>query len=151
ATRALAFEELRDRVGLAPSAILRAPLETLEAITARGILAVRFAAKLRLAAEKAVAEHGGDVDSATRQAFAAAPERAIELLCGYPGVGRPGAERILMFMGLLPAVALDSHGLRVLTRLGVVTERRSYDTTYRAARATLGGAGPQPIALLEEL
>ena len=151
ATRAAAFAELRDRVGLAPADVANAPIETLETVTARGILAGRFAGKLRAAAERALDEHGGDLDAAVRAAFATSPAQAIALLSGYPGVGRPGAERILLFMGLLPVLALDSHGLRVLTRLGAAPEQRSYDATYRAVREATVAAGPQPAALLCEL
>ena len=151
ATRTLAFAELRDRVGLTPAMVLRAPLADLEAVTAHGILASRFALKLRVAAERALAEHAGDVDAAVRFAFDASPMRAIELLAAFPSVGRPGAERILLFMGLLPVLALDSHGLRVLHRLGPVTEQRTYEATYRAVRTVAEAAGPQPPALLREL
>jgi len=151
ATRAAAFAELRDRVGLTPADVAGAPIETLEAITAHGILAARFAAKLRAAADQALDAHGGDLDAAVREAFASSPARAIALLSGYPGVGRPGAERILLFMGLLPVLALDSHGLRVLTRLGAATDQHSYDATYRAVREAVVATGPQPVALLREL
>jgi endonuclease III len=150
-TRALAFAELRERVGLTPAAVLRASLADLEMITAHGILAPRFAGKLRLAAERALADCAGDVDAAVRAAFAHAPARAIELLVAFPSVGRPGAERILLFMGLLPVLALDSHGLRVLHRVGAAAEQRTYDATYRAVRSAVDDTGPQPPALLREL
>ncbi|AHG93742.1 DNA-3-methyladenine glycosylase III (plasmid) [Gemmatirosa kalamazoonensis] len=150
-TRAIAFGELRDRVGLTPEAIVATPLEALHAITARGILAARFAGKLHLAAQRAVVEHAGDLDTAVRTAFARSPSAALAVLTGFPSIGQPGAERILLFMGLLPVLALDSAGLRVLQRLGAAREQRSYDATYRAVRAAVDASGPHPMPLLREL
>jgi endonuclease-3 len=44
-----------------------------------------------------------------------------------------------MFSGVLPVLALESNGVRVLVRLGIGEDRNSYAATYRSVReATLG-------------
>lgn len=49
-------------------------------------------------------------------------------------IGQPGAEKILMFSGVLGVLALESNGLRVLVRLGFGEERKSYAATYKSVR-----------------
>ena len=49
----------------------------------------------------------------------------------FPMIGEPGAEKILLFSGVLAVLALDSNGVRVLVRLGVGEERKSYAATYK--------------------
>ena len=52
----------------------------------------------------------------------------------FPGIGEPGAEKILLFAGRHALLAPESNGLRVLVRLGLVREEKSYAATYAAAR-----------------
>jgi endonuclease III len=52
----------------------------------------------------------------------------------FPMIGEPGAEKILLFCGALNVLALESNGLRVLTRLGCGEERKSYAATYKSVR-----------------
>jgi endonuclease-3 len=52
----------------------------------------------------------------------------------FPMIGEPGAEKILMVSGVLPVLALESNGLRVLVRLGFGEDRKSYATTYKSVR-----------------
>jgi adenine-specific DNA glycosylase len=53
----------------------------------------------------------------------------------YPGIGRPGAERIELFSGERAVFALDSNAARVLFRLGYGERRSSYSTMYREIQA----------------
>jgi endonuclease III len=57
--------------------------------------------------------------------------QAKKALQQFPGIGVPGAEKILLFMKTQPLFALESNGLRVLIRLGFGEEKKSYSTTYR--------------------
>jgi endonuclease-3 len=50
-------------------------------------------------------------------------------------IGEPGAEKILLFCGALPVLALESNGLRALVRLGFGEDRKSYASTYKLVRA----------------
>ncbi len=130
ARRREAFEDLKRTVGTTPTAILEASRRTLETITARGMLKGVFADKLRECAHIALQKYGGDLGEAVRGPFVAA-SRALR---SFPGIGEPGAEKILLFAGRHARLAPDSNGLRVLVRLGLVREERTYSRTYAASR-----------------
>jgi endonuclease-3 len=63
------------------------------------------------------------------------PEAARKLLRQFPGIGRPGADRILMIAGSLRTLAPDSNGVRVLGRLGFGRQDAGYDRMYASAVA----------------
>jgi len=128
--RRIAFEELRRTVGTRPGDILAAKKRALEAVTARGILKSTFAGKLRECARIAVERFGGDLRATIRAPLAEA-KRALQ---SFPGIGEPGAEKILLFSGAHAFLAPESNGLRVMARLGVIREEKSYSRTYAAAR-----------------
>jgi endonuclease III len=125
-----AFRILERTVGIRPEAILAATRAALEKATSRGILKATFAAKLRECARLARDEFGGDLDAAVRLPL----DRAKRALRSFPGIGEPGAEKILLFAGRHALLAPDSNALRVLVRLGLVEEQPSYSRTYAAAR-----------------
>jgi endonuclease III len=56
----------------------------------------------------------------------------------YPGIGAPGPQRIILFMGARPLLALDANALRVLVRLGYADPTGSYPAVYRRAQAAAG-------------
>jgi endonuclease III len=140
-----AFNMLRNVVGTTPSAILAATQQTLEQVTAKGILKSTFAAKLRECANIAVNDFGGDLGMAVRLPLESA-KRALQF---FPGIGEPGAEKILLFTGQHPLLAPDSNGLRVLVRLGFVEEEKSYDRTYTASREVARDLEPDLDAMQE--
>jgi endonuclease III len=119
---------LRQRVGVAPKAILGTSPGVLADVIARGGMhAERRAGKLRASAE--LVQRIGL--SALRTAVRDEPERARKLLKRFPGIGDPGADRILLFAGSRAALAPDSNALRVLVRLGFANDNGSYAATYR--------------------
>jgi endonuclease III len=140
-----AFELLKKTVGTEPAAILAATPETLERVTARGILKGTFADKLRECAGIALNEFGGDLG----QAIQAPVDRAKRVLRSFPGIGEPGAEKILLFAGRAPLLAPESNGLRVLVRLGLVKEGTSYARTYAASREVTKDLPAEPSVLQE--
>jgi endonuclease III len=87
-------------------------------------------AKLQRAAAIALTDFGGDLQS-LRQA---APRAALRALQKFPGIGAPGAEKILLFSGIQPIFALESNGLRALLRLGFGEEKKTYAGSYRSVR-----------------
>jgi endonuclease III len=108
-----AMRRLRRLVGIEPEQILAAPDDLLlQAVT--GMQPAARVARLRRCAELAIAE---------------AP------WTHYPGIGKPGAERIALFSGIRAVLALDSNALRVLVRLGYGDPDGTYATTYRQAQA----------------
>lgn len=145
ARRREAFELLRSTIGTNPTAILAATRRALERVTAHGILKSTFATKLIECARIAIGELGGDIGPATRGPIAAA-KRALR---SFPGIGEPGAEKILLFSGQQALLAPDSNGLRVLVRLGVVQEQGSYARTYAASRAVAEGLSADPKVMQE--
>jgi endonuclease III len=122
-TRRQAVARLRRVVGTTPEQILAAPDGVLLDLVA-GMRRAERVARLRRCAELCIA---------------GAPWRA------YPGIGQPGAERIELFTGVRPVLALDANALRVLVRLGYGDPTRAYATTYRQAQAQAGGELPETV------
>jgi endonuclease III len=122
-----AFQVLKKRIGTEPGQILSASDEALLEVTCKGIMADQFAKKLRNCAQIALEEFDGDLRPVLKLPFA----KAKKALRKFPGIGEPGAEKILVFTQSYPILALDSNGLRVLLRLGFGEEKKSYSTTYR--------------------
>jgi endonuclease-3 len=122
-----AFQTLKKRIGTEPGQILSASDEALLEVTRHGALADQFAKKLRQCAKIALEEFDGDLRPLLKLPFA----KAKKALQRFPGIGEPGAEKILLFCRAYPILALDSNGLRVLLRLGFGEEKKSYSTTYR--------------------
>jgi endonuclease III len=146
--RAGAFATLREHPGLSPEQILAAPLAVLETATRAGgaIAARERAARLREAARLVVEQHGGDLAGVLHLPT----QKAKRLLAAFPMIGEPGAEQILLFTGAAPLLALESNGLRVLTRTGIAREGKSYAATYRAAREVSLDDLPADTALLQQ-
>jgi len=145
ARRHQAFAELRSTIGTEPRAILAAPREALLRVTQRGILKGTFAAKLRECARIAIEECGGDLSAAIR----AEPAKARRTLRRFPGIGEPGADKVLLFSGLATGLAPESNALRVLVRLGLLEEQDSYARTYAASRR-VEWDGPASPKLMQE-
>ena len=61
----------------------------------------------------------------------------------FPGIGKPGAERIALFTGTRAVLALDSNALRVLVRLGYGDPDAAYATTYRQAQTQASTSSPR--------
>jgi endonuclease-3 len=89
--------------------------------------------RLREIAEIALEHGGGDLASVLDLPLPA----ARKVLKRFPGIGDPGADRILLHCGVLSKPAFESNGLRVVVRLGYGEEKKSYSSTYRSALAAL--------------
>jgi endonuclease-3 len=115
-------------VGTKPAEILAARKKVLlEVAKLGGILPEHCVKKVLRAAEMAQAKFGGDVP---------AERKALQL---FPSIGKPGAEKILLFTKTAPVVALESNGLRVLVRLGYGREEKNYAATYRSVQGAVAG------------
>jgi endonuclease III len=145
ARRMRVFQSLRERVGLSPEAILAAPDSVLvEAIREGGMRPADRAAKLRRCAELS-REIGLDH---LRRAVRTDPAGARKLLKRFPGIGEPGAEKILLWNKSLVTLAPGSGGLRVLVRLGFGREEKDYSRTYRSAAEGVAPELPSDFAWL---
>jgi endonuclease-3 len=90
----------------------------------------------RTVAEITLEEADGDLIGTLR---ALPLPRAKKLLARYPLIGAPGVDRILLFSGIAAGPSVDSNGLRVLERYGVVAKGLAYARAYREACAALAG------------
>lgn len=125
-----AFLTLKEEVGLQPGAILAAKRAALERVTARGILKSTFADKLRECARILRDDFGGDLNAA----LVGDIQKAKRALRKFPGIGVPGAEKILSLSGRAALLAPDSNALRVLLRLGWIRDEANYARTYEGVR-----------------
>jgi endonuclease III len=128
--RTQAFGMLKKEIGTSPEEILEASDEALLEVTRHGIVAEKFAQKLRKCAQILLEEFDGELAGVLRLPVA----KAKKALRRFPGIGAPGAEKILTIAGIQPILALESNGLRVLSRLGYGEESSSYDATYRSVQ-----------------
>ncbi len=128
-----AFHALETTVGTQPEQILAARDEALMAVAGHGIMAANQADKLRQIARIVIDEFGGDLESIRGWPLA----QAKKALMRFPSIGEPGAEKILLLARSHAVLGLDSNGVRVLTRLGVVKEAKNYEATYRAVQSAV--------------
>jgi len=145
-TRRNAFEALRDRVGLAPKALLDAPLPVLTAICRSGgpVQPAERAKRIKLVAALAIDEFDGNLSQVLGWDYA----KAAKALRKFPSVGEPSADRILMLCGSHAVLGLESNALRVLYRIGYGEETKSYTKTYRSSRAAASAELPHTAATL---
>lgn len=145
AKRTEVFRSLRERVGLTPEAILNAPDEILiAAIREGGMRPPDRAAKLRRCAE--IAEEIG-IDH-LRRLVRTDPVASRKFLKRFPGIGDPGADKILFYNKSLVTLAPDGNVLRVLVRVGFGSREKDYSRTYRAAAEATAAEIPSDFAWL---
>lgn len=146
--RARVFQRLKRDVGLRPEAILAKPVAALAGVIERdgGMRPLGRAEKLRKAAELAL-EIG---PAALRCMVKEAPEQARKALQRFPGIGVPGADKILLFCRSKVGIGPDSNALRVLVRLGYGREDANYARQYRSAVDTVAPVLPANFPWLIE-
>lgn len=124
------WKALRAKVGTRAAEIIATPVKRLAAAIEKGGMGpARRAEKLRAIAELAEAL-GGDLNAVVRGPV----KEARKALKRFPGIGDPGADKVLLFARAQPVLALDSNGLRVLLRLGYGTETKNYGATYKSVQ-----------------
>ncbi|MCI0589809.1 MAG: hypothetical protein L0323_23595 [Planctomycetes bacterium] len=143
--RAAAFAALKERIGASPEAILAAPRKTLVEIARLGGMHPEMRAEeLREIARDVKDLFRGDLRSVLRLPL---PD-AKRALMRFPGIGAPGAEKILLFAGAYPLLPLESNGLRTLLRLGYGIDQGNYAASYRSAQAALEEELPRDLPWL---
>jgi len=132
--RERAFRQLKSRIGVRPEDLLLASTAELAEIAAiGGIFPDLRARRLQEAARLAHDKFGANLDAVLKLDFAQA-RRALKQ---FPAIGEPGAEKILLFTGAHPCLAMESNGVRVLVRFGFAKEHKSYSSTYRSLQRAL--------------
>ena len=134
--RRTTWAALRDEIGTSPDDVLNAhPKHLARTIVLGGMHPEGRADKLRRAAEIALADWEGDPATMLRLPIS----KAKRALRRFPGIGDPGADKILLFTRTHPIFCVESNGLRVLLRLGFSREGKNYGATYRAAIEAVAG------------
>jgi endonuclease III len=133
------YDRFTAEIGLDPPAIAAADDAALMSIAVEGGMQPDVRVQRWRAIAALTIEAGGNLDTALR---ALPPAKARALLKRFPTIGDPAADKILLFAGVAPLPALESNGLRVLVRLGLCQEGRSYDQSYRAGITVLKAQGP---------
>lgn len=139
--RQVAFDALRTRVGLAPDDIAHASHATLQTITRLGgaIAADLRATRLHQSAELVLRRWNGDLREALRLPYREARKAVAE----FAMIGEPGADKILVIAGKARLLPLDSNGLRVLSRIGLIDADKNYSRMYRRAQEALAPSLPK--------
>lgn len=138
------WEALNAAVAVAPVELGAARPATLaRALKAGGIVPELRAARVRQIARTVEEDFAGDL----RAALAAVPEaKAARLLKRFPGVGDPGADRILLFGALAPVPAVPSNCPYVLLRIESGRVPAKYPAVYRQARQLIASQLPATLA-----
>ncbi len=130
------WESLKQEIGVAPKHLLQAsPAKLAKALKRGGMVPELRATRLKEIAERVQREFGGDLLAALSRLSAAQARKALK---AFPGIGNPGADRILLFSGHSTAAAVPSSCPHVLVRVLQGPEGGNYTATYAAAQQILG-------------
>ncbi len=134
------FEALKQRVGLEPEQIAGAAQEDLTAIMrVGGIMPELRARRLQEIALRVVRRYGGDLGAVLKRPVADARKE----LKGFPTIGDPGADKILLFTKTAAIPAVPSNCVHVPLRLGFGEDKKSYSASYRSAQEAIGSELPK--------
>ena len=126
------WQALIDQIGISPKRLISSATAKLTAaLAAGGIVPAVRTERLKEIATRVVEEHAGDLRSSLARLSAA---QARKLLKTFPGIGNPGADRILLFAQIEPVAAVPSACPHVLVRVTAGPEGDKYAATYAAAQ-----------------
>jgi endonuclease III len=129
------WASLTREVGIAPKRLIFASTAKLVGVLkAGGMVPDLRAARVKEIAERVQEEYGGDLRSALSRLSVPQARKALK---AFPGIGNPGADRILLFSRLSPVAAVPSACPYVLVRVLQGPEGPKYVAVYAAAQQTL--------------
>lgn len=129
------WESLASGIGIKPDELLSAKITRLVlALKAGGMVPDLRAARLREIAKRTQDEFAGDLRSALARLD---PVQSRKALKSFPGIGNPGADRIMLFGRLAPAAAVPSSSPHVLMRVQTGREFEKYTDNYASAQRLL--------------
>jgi len=129
------WESLTSCIGIKPEELLSAKTSRLVlALKTGGMVPDLRAARLREIAKRTQNEFAGDLRSALTRLD---PVQARKALKSFPGIGNPGADRIMLFGRLAPTAAVPSSSPHVLMRVQTGRESEKYTTNYASAQRIL--------------
>jgi endonuclease III len=126
------WQALIDQIGIAPKRLIASTLAKLAAaLAAGGMVPALRAERLKEIATRVLEEHAGDLQSSLARL---PPAQARKVLKTFPGIGNPGADRILLFARIEPLAAVPSASPYVLIRVTEGSADNEYAATYSAAQ-----------------
>ena len=129
------WSSLTREVGIAPKRLIAASTAKLAgALEAGGMVPDLRAARVKEIAERVQEEYGGDLRTALSRLSAPQARKALK---AFPGIGNPGADRILLFSRLSPVAAVPPACPYVLVRVLQGPEGPKYVAVYAAAQQML--------------
>ena len=129
------WASLTREVGIAPKQLGAASTAKLTgALKAGGMVPDVRAARLKEIAARVQEEYGGDLRSALSRLSAPQVRKALK---SFPGIGNPGADRIVLFSRLAPVAAVPSACPHVLVRVLHGPEGPKYVAVYADAQRML--------------
>jgi endonuclease III len=148
------YEALRKEVGTKPEQILKtASAKLAKLMRLGGIVPELRAERLKLVARIANENFGGDLKWALEKLLkdekTPAEKRLRRLkraLKEFPVIGEPGAEKILLFSGMVPIAAVPSACPGVPQRILFGQEDKNYGKGYRAAQEAMAAEVPEEFA-----
>lgn len=134
------WNKLQSEVGIAPEELLSAtPKKLASALKLGGMVPELRALRLKEIALWVKNEFGGDL----RSALTGPLPRARKILKKFPGIGDPGADRILLFAEIAPVAAVPSNAPQVLVRILDGHEDENYVANYRAGQRAIAAQMPE--------
>lgn len=148
-------EALKREVGTKPEEILAAPKAKLaKLMRLGGIVPELRAERLRTIAKLVDDEFGGDLKWSLEKLLQdekKGAEKGIRLakkaLMEFPVIGEPGADKILLFAGLVAVAAVPSACVAVPQRILFGAEDKNYAAGYRASREAMTAQLPERFDL----
>lgn len=138
------WEALKAAIGVSPWDLTSARSAKLaRALKAGGMVPGLRAARLRSIAKRTREEFAGNLRSALQELSEA---EARKVLKTFPGIGAPGADRILLFDGLAPVAAVPSNNPHVLVRIALGRKPAGYAAAYAQAQQLIDAQLPPTIA-----
>ena len=129
------WASLTCEVGIAPERLIFASTAKLVgALKAGGMVPDLRAARAKEIAQRVQEDYGGDLRSALSRLSVPQARKALK---AFPGIGNPGADRILLFSRLSPVAAVPSACPHVLVRVLHGPEGPKYVAIYAAAQRIL--------------
>jgi endonuclease III len=140
------WESLNEKVGVRPDELQSATASRLaRALAAGGMVPELRATRLKAIAERVTQEFGGDLRSALARLSLAKARAGLK---EFPGIGNPGADRILLFGGIAPVPAVPSSCPQVIVRILSGRVPQEYDATWREAQRLIEAQVPHTFEAL---
>lgn len=142
------FRALKENVSLRPASILATPDARLAGIlraSGSGMIPELRARRLKEIAARVQTDFAGSL----REVLQGTPAEARKALKRFPTIGDSGADKILLFSRISPAVAIPANCVRVPLRLAFGAEKKNYAASYRAAQDYVASELPRESSALQ--